>query len=158
MWNRHEGMNHAIFLRDVQESDLPVFFEHQVDPDATRMAAFPARAHDDFMAHWAKCMANQTNILKAILVDGKVAGNVVSWEQSGERLVGYWFGKEYWGKGIATEALAQFLRQVKVRPLVAHVAKQHGASIRVLQKCGFTLTGEVGEEFILAQFDSVQEN
>ncbi len=151
-------MNHAIFLRDVQESDLPVFFEHQVDPDATRMAAFPARAHDDFMAHWAKCMANQTNILKAILVDGKVAGNVVSWEQSGERLVGYWFGKEYWGKGIATEALAQFLRQVKVRPLVAHVAKQHGASIRVLQKCGFTLTGEVGEEFILAQFDSVQEN
>jgi RimJ/RimL family protein N-acetyltransferase len=79
--------------------------------------------------------------------------------QFGEPKVGYWLGKEYWGKGIACEALSQFLLQVKVRPLYARVAKQNIASIRVLQKCGFTMYGEdtyiavdggVGEEFVLA--------
>ena len=148
-----------ISLRDVRDSDLPVFFEQQLDPDATRMASFPARSRDEFMAHWAKAMSSGTTILKTIVVDGQVAGHIVSWVQSGEPKVGYWLGKAYWGKQIASRALAQFLVQVKTRPLFARVAKQHVASIRVLQKCGFTLHGEdtftdadgaTGEEFILA--------
>ena len=63
-------------------------------------------------------------------------------EQDGEREVGYWVGKEYWGKGIATQALAEFLNQVKTHPLVAHVAKHNVASRRVLEKCGFTFIKE----------------
>ncbi len=110
------------------------------------------------MAHWAKIMPDATTTVKTIVVNGKVAGNIVGWQQSGEPKVGYWLGKEYWGKGIASEALSQFLVQVKVRPMYARVAKQNIASIRVLQKCGFTvhgedrftdINGEVGEEFIL---------
>jgi RimJ/RimL family protein N-acetyltransferase len=152
-------MTDEIVLRDVQESDLSVFFEQQLDPDATRMASFPARSHDEFMVHWAKIMSDGANILKTIISKGKVAGNIGCWEQTGERKVGYWLGKEYWGKGIASNALSQFLAQVKIRPLYAHVAKLNLASIRVLQKCGFTMhgedsfptiNGEVDEEFILA--------
>ena len=135
-------MTHDIFLRNVIESDLPILFEQQFDPIANQMAAFPARDREAFMAHWAKIMADETNILKAILFDGQIAGNIVSWEQSGEREVGYWLGREYWGKGIATRALAAFLEDVKTRPLYAHVAKHNLASIRVLEKCGFTITGE----------------
>jgi RimJ/RimL family protein N-acetyltransferase len=152
-------MTNEISLRAVQESDLPIFFEQQLDPDATRMAAFPARSRDEFMAHWAKIMADQTTtILRTIIANGKVAGNIVAWDQSGRRQVGYWLGKEYWGQGIASEALSQFLAEVKVRPLYAHAAKQNIASIRVLRKCGFTISGEdkflaidgeAGEEFIL---------
>jgi RimJ/RimL family protein N-acetyltransferase len=129
-------------LRDVVESDLPVFFEQQLDPEATRMAAFRARARDDFMAHWANILADKTCILKTIVFHGDVVGNIVSWEQSGEREVGYWLGKEYWGKGIASAALSQFLTLVRVRPLFAHVARHNVASIRVLQKCGFTISGD----------------
>ena len=106
------------------------------------MAAFPARDREAFMAHWAKIMADDSNILKTILYDDQVAGNIVSWEQSGERDVGYWLGREYWGKGIATRALSLFLEQVATRPLHAHVAKHNLASIRVLEKCGFTITVE----------------
>lgn len=123
------------------ESNLPIFFEQQLDPDATAMAAFPARDRESFMAHWAKIMADDSNILKTILFDGQVAGNIVSWEQSGEREVGYWIGKEFWGKGIATKALAAFLGHVKTRPLYAHVAKHNIASRRVLEKCGFRMFG-----------------
>jgi len=132
----------SILLRDVIESDLPIFFEQQLDPDATAMAAFPSRDRDAFMAHWAKIMADESNILKTILFDGQVAGNIVCWEGSGKWEVGYWIGKEYWGKGIATKALLLFLGFVKTRPLFAHVAKHNIGSLRVLEKCGFTVIGE----------------
>ena len=132
----------TVILRDVIEADLPTFYEQQLDPEATQMAAFPSRDRDAFMAHWAKIMNNKTNIIKTVLFEGQVAGNIVSWEQSGEREVGYWIGKEYWGKGIGTKALAEFLGYVKTRPLYAHVAKHNFGSLRVLQKCGFVISGE----------------
>lgn len=164
----------VVSLRPVQDSDLPIFFAHQLEPEAGLMAAFPARPHDLFMAHWMKVLADDTAFVRAILFQGDVAGSMVSWdhlpltpepsyragrkEHAGERRVGYWLGKEYWGKGIATAALVQFLEEVKTRSLHARVAKHNAASIRVLQKCGFTICGEdqfigpggePGEEFIL---------
>ena len=133
----------SVILRNVTESDLPIFYEQQLDTDATQMAAFPSRDRDAFMAHWInKVMVNHDTIVKTILFDGQVAGNIVSWDQSGEREVGYWIGKEYWGKGIATKALTEFLGIVKTRPLVAHVAKHNIGSLRVLQKCKFKVSGE----------------
>jgi RimJ/RimL family protein N-acetyltransferase len=134
-------MTNDVLLRNVQDSDLPIFFEQQLDPEATRMAALPARPRDAFMAHWKKILAGET-ILKTIVFQGKVVGNIVCWEQGGERKVGYWLGKEYWGKGIASAGLSLFLGEVKVRPLYARVVKYNAASIRVLQKCGFTISGE----------------
>ncbi len=136
-------MKNDLTLRDVIEADLPIFFEQQLDSEATQMAAFPSREREAFMAHWKnKVMANPDNIAKAIVFDGQVAGNIGSWDQSGKREVGYWIGKEYWGKGIATNALAEFLEIVLIRPLWAHVAKHNIGSQRVLQKCGFVISGE----------------
>jgi len=151
-------MTNETHLRDVIEADLPILFEQQLDHEATAMAAFPSRDHDVFMAHWKKIMAYEKSIIKAISYDGKVAGYILSWEMEGEREVGYWLGKEYWGKGIATQALAEYVSIVKTRPLFAHVAKHNAGSQRILEKCGFTVAredkfidkngGEV-EEFIL---------
>jgi RimJ/RimL family protein N-acetyltransferase len=135
-------MTSNVLLCDVTESDLPIFFEQQLDPDATEMAAFPARDRDGFMAHWARIRVDDSVILKTILFEGRIAGNIVSFVQSGEREVGYWIGKEYWGKGIATKALESFLDHVKTRPLYTHVAKHNIGSRRVLEKCGFTVAGE----------------
>ena len=150
-------MTSEVLLRNVTENDLPVFFEHQLDPVATQMAAFPARDREPFMAHWAKILGDNTVIKQTILFNGGVAGNIVCWEQSGDREVGYWIGREFWGKGIATRALSDFLHQVKTRPLYAHVAKHNIGSFRVLEKCGFTVLredkdlvlGEAAEEFIM---------
>lgn len=135
-------MTSHVVPRDVTEADLPAFFEHQLDPDASRMAAFPARDRDAFMAHWTRILGDETVIKKTILVDGYVAGNVVVFGPVGERQVGYWIGRDYWGKGVATEALTALLRLVETRPLFAHVATHNVASIRVLEKCGFTRYGE----------------
>ena len=149
-------MTDDVQLRDVTESDLPIFFEQQLNPEATEMAAFPSRDRDAFMAHWVKIMADDSVILKTILFDGHVAGNMVSFEMSDKREVGYWIGKEYWGKGIATKALAAFLIHVKTRPLYAHVAKHNIGSRRVLEKCGFTIIGE-DKGFPNARGEQVEE-
>lgn len=133
----------GVRLREVLESDLPVFFEHQREPEANRMAAFPARDRDAFMTHWTtKVLGQETAVVRTVLLDGQVVGNVVSWEQDGRRLVGYWIASEHWGKGVATMALSAFLHEDRTRPLYAHVAKSNVASIRVLQKCGFAPSGE----------------
>jgi RimJ/RimL family protein N-acetyltransferase len=131
-----------VLLRPVIEADLPVFFEQQRDPDANAMAAFPARGREAFMEHWTRIMADASVATRTILYTGEVAGNVVSFEQDGLRQVGYWIGRRHWGKGVATRALGDFLAQVPTRPLYAHVARHNVASIRVLEKCGFTVCGE----------------
>lgn len=135
-------MPDKVDLRDVTEDDLPIFYEHQLDPEATRMAAFPARDREAHLAHWAKILADETLGKQTVLFDGQVVGNIGSFEQEGERDVGYWIGRAYWGKGIATRALAAYLELEKVRPLYARVAKHNVASIRVLEKCGFVVCGE----------------
>src|SRR6266700_2552408 len=114
----------TVTLREVTQEDLPIFFEHQLDAEATRMAAFPSRDRDAFMAHWTRIMSNETGILNTILADDTVAGNVVYWEAAGEPNIGYWLGKTHWGKGIASAALAQFLTKIEARPVYAHVATQ----------------------------------
>src|SRR5260370_27297551 len=101
----------TVTLREVSQEDLPIFFEHQRDAEATRMAAFPSRDRDAFMAHWARIMSKETNetgILNTILADGTVAGNVVYWEAAGEPNIAYWLGHEHWGEGIVYRAPAPF--------------------------------------------------
>jgi RimJ/RimL family protein N-acetyltransferase len=131
----------AVVLRAVADDDLPVFYEQQLDPDATRMALFPARDRDAFMAHWRRILADDTLVARAIVVDGEIAGNVVSFARDGKREVGYWLGKAFWGRGIATKALAERLDEVTERPLYARVARTNLGSIRVLEKCGFAVIG-----------------
>lgn len=129
-------------LREVVASDLPLLFEQQRDPASHRMAAVTPRERDAFMEHWRTILANPTGFVRTIVFKGDVAGHVVSWESDGKNVVGYWVGREHWGKGIATRAVAELLRLVTKRPLHAHVAKANVASLRVLEKCGFEIVSE----------------
>ena len=124
-------------LRDVVEADLDVFYEQQADPEAAAMAVFPSRDREAFDAHWRRLLANDSLVKRTIVADGRVAGNMLSWEQDGRRLVGYWVGREYWGRALATQALAEFVEELRERPLHAWVATSNAGSIRVLEKCGF---------------------
>jgi RimJ/RimL family protein N-acetyltransferase len=134
-----EGRNtaHEVRLRQVEDRDLVVFFDNQADPVAAAMSASPTRNKGQFAAHWAKMRRDDTKILRAIEADGAVAGTIGSWDEDGQRLLGYWIGREQWGRGIATRALTQFLTEDSARPLYAHVAVHNAGSIRVLTKAGF---------------------
>lgn len=134
-----------IKLREVKESDRPIFYEQQLDPTANYMAAFtredPAN-RNSFDQHWSRILADESIPIKTILYKGQVAGSVLSYEQFGDREVSYWLGKEFWGKGIATKALTLYLEHVSKRPIYARAAKDNVGSIRVLEKCGFILSGQ----------------
>jgi RimJ/RimL family protein N-acetyltransferase len=138
-------MPNDVTLRGVTPDDLPILYEHQHDAESSAMAAVPSREWDAYLAHWTRILADPTTDKQTILYGGQVVGNLVAFDRDGQREVGYWLDKATWGKGIATRALALFLRQLPTRPLHAIVAAHNPASLRVLQKNGFTLTGETRE-------------
>jgi RimJ/RimL family protein N-acetyltransferase len=112
-----------IKLRPVEPADVEAFFEHQSDPVAAAMAAFPARDREAHSAHWKRITTDPGVVIRTIVVDRAVAGNVVSWTEGGRRLVGYWIGREDWGRGVASAALGAFVREIAERPIFAFVAE-----------------------------------
>jgi RimJ/RimL family protein N-acetyltransferase len=149
----------ALHLRDVQASDLPTFFEYQNDTGAAHMAAFtpedPADKHV-FDAHWERVLNSDSYITKTIVRDEQIVGYIASFEFMSERTVGYWIGREFWGQGLATQALALLLNIETIRPLYARIAHDNIGSRRVLEKSGFTLHGE-DSGFAHARGEETQE-
>ena len=150
-----------ITLRDVEDGDLETFYQQQLDPDATHMAAFTAKDptdHDAFMAHWARIRADPTTINQTILVGDQIAGSVASYqEEQGKPEVTYWLGRAFWGQGIATRALARFLERIlTIRPVYARAAKDNAGSLSVLRKNGFVVIGE-GRGYANARGAEIEE-
>jgi RimJ/RimL family protein N-acetyltransferase len=111
----------------------------QLDPESNRMAVTLPRAREAFDAHWAKALDDPGNTARAILVGGALVGSISCFPMDGQDHVGYWIDRAYWGMGIASRALYLLLREVAKRPLVATAATSNGASLRVVQKCGFVI-------------------
>jgi RimJ/RimL family protein N-acetyltransferase len=133
----HSTLVTGIRLRPVLASDLDTFFEHQRDPVALRVGMLTSRERPEFDDHWARILTNPLGIVRTVEREDVVVGYVTSFVRDGLREVAYWYGREHWGKGIATEALLQFLEEFEERPLFARVAVEHAASRRVLEKVGF---------------------
>ena len=129
-----------VALREVVDSDLDEFFRQQADPESARMAAFASRDRAGFDRKWAQIRIDPNVTLRTITCGDEVVGHAVGWrESSGRHVIGYWIGRDHWGRGIATEALRQLLDLVPHRPVYADVAAHNSGSIRVLEKCGFTM-------------------
>lgn len=132
-------------LRQVLPADLSALFEHQLDTEACRMAAFTADDPTDraaFDAHWARVLAKDTITMRTIVVSDAagnehLAGHIASFMRDDEREVTYWIGREFWGGGVATQALKLLLKAVKERPIYGRAAADNTPSIRVMLKCGF---------------------
>jgi RimJ/RimL family protein N-acetyltransferase len=133
-----------VILREAAPDDLSIFYEQQRDPAGVHMAAFTVQDPDDrtaFDAHWAHILADPNVVFRTILADGQVAGSVLSYVGDIGPEVSYWLGQEYWGRGVATAALREFLKAQTTRPLFARAAADNAGSLRVLEKCGFVITG-----------------
>src|SRR4051794_17927332 len=69
----------SITIREVESSDLETFYEHQLDPETIRMAAFVCKDPKDkvaFDAHWNKILNSSQNTTRTIVVEGQVAGYI----------------------------------------------------------------------------------
>ncbi|MFF5312180.1 GNAT family N-acetyltransferase [Streptomyces massasporeus] len=130
-------------LRQVHDSDLPVFFRQMNDPESLSMAAFTPEDPADraaFDTRWSRMRSSPDVVVRTVLADGDVVGSAGVYGVPGEREVTYWVDRAYWGKGIATQALRALLAEVPERPLYARAASDNAGSLRVLEKCGFRVT------------------
>ncbi|MFJ5732232.1 GNAT family N-acetyltransferase [Streptomyces paradoxus] len=135
-------------LRQVHDSDLPVFFRQMNDPESLSMAAFTPEDPSDraaFDTRWSRQRSSPDVVARTILADGDVVGSAAVYGVPGEREVTYWVDRACWGKGIATQALRALLAEVPERPLYARAASDNAGSLRVLEKCGFRVVAAARE-------------
>lgn len=144
-----------VSLRELQQTDLPLFFEFQRDPDANLMAAFTAPDPEDraaFDREWQSILGDSQRLIRTIVVEdengpgslrsSRPGGYVMSFtDEAGRRQVSYWIDPTLWGRGVVSKALAEFLTLETRRPLHARVVSDNAASLRALSRCGFDRTG-----------------
>ena len=135
-------------LRPTTLEDLPILFEHQADTIGAKMAAFASRDWDAFVAHEAKIRDDRAAIRRTIVVDGEVVGSISCWGDD-EREIGYWIGREHWGRGIATASVRAFIAEIPDRPLHAYVAEHNVASMKVVVANGFVQVGRHEDEGVV---------
>jgi RimJ/RimL family protein N-acetyltransferase len=92
----------------------------------------------------------------AIEAGGSFAGSVGAYPQRGEHrgcaIFGYWLGRAFWGRGIATDAARTLARYALgdggLRRLEATVFAPNAVSARVLEKAGFTFEARLRESYV----------
>jgi ribosomal-protein-alanine N-acetyltransferase len=136
--------SYSIALIKTVEDDLNAFFEFQLDEEANYLAAFTAKDRKDKTAYiekYAKFLSDPTINMRTIKVNGIIAGSIAKFVMQNEAGITYWIDKKFWGQGIATAALNDFLKTEQARPIYGHVAFDNYGSQRVLEKCGFVKIG-----------------
>jgi len=108
---------------------------------------FAGKAQDKHLPHFFVTLPTSS-------APAKLIGCVGLGETDGAVELGYWFAREHWGKGYATEAARAVLRLAKVlghRELVAGHFIDNPASGAVLRKAGFVPTGRLPLRFSLSR-------
>lgn len=153
-----------ITLRSLNTSDAQLLVHYLNDNQTTQYitAAIPQPYTFDDASWWIEHANNSSPsgvIIKAIEFNGVFVGCISAtagqFEYHRSAELGYWVGrlsfnkelsnKELWNQGIATEALSLFIEALKdtthLSRLFVSVVTENRASIRVLEKNGFTLDG-----------------
>jgi RimJ/RimL family protein N-acetyltransferase len=130
------------------------------DPGVARMTARiplpnPVVAAEGFVLI---ARARQDHVFAVDLRDEGLIGIIGAHRLANGRFdVGYWYGRSFWGRGYASEALAAFLSEAdELGDLEAGHYVDNPASGRVLEKAGFVYTGEKTLQFSIARGHSAQ--
>ena len=140
-----------IFLRPVQQNDAEAIYHHLKNPNITKMllripTPFTMDDAYDFLNRVEAETQKETDWVWAIVSreTNELLGLCGAHIREGNRELvelGYWIGQEYWGKGIATEAIRQQLALMKTQlhftKVFATVFEGNNASKGVLLKNGF---------------------
>ncbi len=154
-----------LVLRSPGLHDVPRLATLADDPDIARMTMrmpHPYRARDaeDFVVQVA---GQDPRRAATFVIEHEDHGpvGVLGMFENGDPMpeTGYWIGREFWGRGYATEALEGALvwagRKWKRRALMAGHFADNPASGRVLEKAGFLYTGETRPQFSQARGETV---
>ncbi|MDR3679612.1 MAG: GNAT family N-acetyltransferase [Flavipsychrobacter sp.] len=134
-----------LILKPTKVEDLEHLFQFQLDEEASYLAAFMPKDPTDKTAYIKKMtslLAYPTVNMRTIFVNDRIVGSVSKFEMEGEAEITYWVDRNFWGQGIMTQALKDFLTIEHTRPIMGRVAFDNLGSQRVLEKCGFEKIGK----------------
>jgi RimJ/RimL family protein N-acetyltransferase len=138
------AIENAIKLRKTISADLEQLFLFQLDEEACYQAAFMSKDHADktaYLEKYNRILNDPDKNTQTIMVGETIVGSVSKFVMEGDAEITYWIDKKYWGQGIATKALIEFLKTETTRPIFGRVAFDNLGSQRVLEKCGFVKIG-----------------
>jgi ribosomal-protein-alanine N-acetyltransferase len=131
-------------LRPTEIADLDTLFQFQLDPKGGYLAAFMPKNPTDKTAYinkHTKLLNDPTVNNQTILLDKIIVGSIAKFVIEGDTEITYWIDRKFWGQGIATKALTEFLAFETIRPIFGRVAFDNFGSQKVLEKCGFDKIG-----------------
>ena len=131
-------------LRQTEKADLSFFFQFQLDKEANYLAAFTPEDQTNKEAYVKKFtgfLHDPTINMQTILVDEIIAGSIAKFVLEREAEITYWLDRNFWGRGVATAALKNFLLLEETRPIFGRVAFDNLGSQKVLEKGGFVKIG-----------------
>ena len=131
-------------LRPTETADLDTLFQFQLDPKGGYLAAFMPKNPTDKTAYinkHTKLLNDPTVNNQTILLDKIIVGSIAKFVMEGDTEITYWIDRKFWGQGIATKALTEFLAFETIRPIFGRVAFDNFGSQKVLEKCGFDKIG-----------------
>ena len=136
--------NLNIQLRPTEISDLNSLFQFQLNKEGGYLAAFMPKEPTDKAAYinkYTKLLDDPTVNNQTIILDHVIVGSIAKFVMEGDTEITYWIDRNYWGQGIATKALKEFLNLESIRPIFGRVAFDNFGSQKVLEKCGFVKIG-----------------
>lgn len=156
---RDELKTRRLKLRQLRMSDAARIARFCGDPHVGRNLAMTPLPYLETAAEgWIMTLAArkplQRDFVYAVDLPGEgLIGCIGAHLKQGESYeVGYWFGRPYWGKGFATEALQALTSEARsLGALEAGHFVDNPASGRVLSKGGFAYTGETKPLFSMAR-------
>jgi RimJ/RimL family protein N-acetyltransferase len=138
-----------IDLREFSRSDINSITKYANNANVSRYmsSGMPCPFTRGDAEWWVETGSRQTGLYKAVDLAAECIGVVgvrlrrFEYQHTAE--IGYWIAEEHWGKGIATIAVAKMTDiacvENNILKLYAPVCSPNKASMRVLEKCGYTL-------------------
>ncbi len=137
--------NPNITLTKTVKEDLYVLFEFQLNEEAIYLAAFTPKDPTDknaYIEKFTKHIADPNINMRTINFKDQIVGSIAKFVLEDEPEITYWIDRKFWGQGIATSALNEFLKMEQIRPIHGRVAFDNFGSQKVLEKCGFVKIGK----------------
>jgi [ribosomal protein S5]-alanine N-acetyltransferase len=134
----------SIKIRPTIIEDLDTLFLFQLDKEGGYLAAFMPEDPSDKTAYinkYTKLLADPNVNNQTIILNDTIVGSIAKFVMNGDAELTYWIDRQFWGQGIATQALTLFLAIETNRPIFGRVAFDNFGSQKVLEKCHFVKVG-----------------
>lgn len=139
-----DNLNFQLILRPTIFTDLEILYRFQLDEEANYLAAFTSSSFSDkeaYLEKYGKFLTEPSINNQTILIDRTIVGSIAKFVIGEDAEITYWIDRKFWGQGIATRALKDFLSLETIRPIYARVAFDNVGSQKVLENCGFVKIG-----------------